>query len=88
MGFWRGDVAVFGSLPVSLRTPGDLVIHTVSPISEDIGSSLGGMIIMGISNSMDGALGSLQSLLQGNVLIPGGLGRASDGTQGDAGAES
>lgn len=88
MGSWGGGVAVFSSFPVSLRTPGGLVIHTVSRISEDIGSNLGGMIIMGIRSSMDGALASLQSLLQGNGLIPGGLGRASEETQGDTGAES
>ncbi|XP_068254924.1 prominin-1-A-like [Nyctibius grandis] len=32
---------------------------------QDIGLNLGGMIISGIRSSMDGALGSLQSLLQG-----------------------
>lgn len=80
MGSWAGGAQSFRQLPCKPQAAqgslvpllGVLVIHTVSPISTDIGPSLGGMIISEIRSSTDGALGSLQSLLQGSSPIPGG----------------
>lgn len=69
-------VSVFS--PAFLQVPGpcrDPVICTTFPISADIGLTLGSMITSCIRSSTDGALGSLQSLLQGTGPIPGRLAR-------------
>lgn len=77
-----------GVLVVSVFSPAFLqalgpcrgpVIDTTSPISADIGPNLGSMITSRIRSSMDGALGSLQSLLQGTSPIRGRLAGASGG---------
>lgn len=73
-------VSVFS--PAFLQVPGpcrDPIIDATSPISADIGPNLGSMITSHIRSSTDGALGSLQSLLQGTGLIPGRLARGSEG---------
>ncbi|XP_074882324.1 prominin-1-A-like [Buteo buteo] len=41
---------------------------------QDIGPNLGGMIVLGIRRSTDGALGSLQSLLQGMEMLAAAFG--------------
>lgn len=73
-------VSVFS--PAFLQAPGpcsDPVTDTTSPISADIGPNLGGMITSRIRSSTDGALGSLQNVLQGTGPIPQRLARDSGG---------
>lgn len=80
-------VSVFS--PAFLQAPRpcrDRVFDTTSPISVDIGPKLGSMITSHIRSSMDGALESLQSLLQGTGPIPGRLARDPGGLRDRVGA--
>lgn len=75
-GFWGGSGG-FEMLGRTLRCSGSGTVKpcpaaaggpcTEPPIPADIGPLLGGTIISGIRSSVDGALGSLQSLLGGNT---------------------
>lgn len=87
-GVLQGGCQCFWQLPCKPQDPGAPILDTISPISADTGPNLGGMIILGIRRSMDGALGSLQSLLQGSGPIAGGLAGPWRGLGRDTGSES